>query len=383
MAVETLDPVSSALISTVDLDRHVEVEAKHQKLRAFLEEGAFDAILLTNPDHFAWFTCGGNCQLSRDGKAAAALFITTDARLLICNNTDSGLLFDREVSGLGFQLKERPWDESYEGLMKELCKGRKMACDAPLPDTEDVSQQLLSLTSILSEFEKTRIRELGRLVAHAVEATARCFQQGQTENQIAGELSHRLIKRGVTPVSIQVMADGQGKRYRHWKHGEDQVERYCTVSAVGSLYGLNAGATRTVSFGNPPQNLKNEFRSANVIQTAGLFFSQPGWTMAEIWKRVERMFEKLEFPNEWRQADQACLIGYQASEALFVPNSEFKLQTGMAAFWYPSINEAVAGDTMLVDEDGCEVLTPSVNWPLLEIEIKGDTAHRPDILVRD
>lgn len=383
MAVGSLEPVSSAVINTVDLDRCEEVEAKHELVRQFLRSQKFDALLLRKPSNFAWFTCGGDSRLPGSDESAASLFISLDARLLICNNTNSGQLFDKEVSGLGFQLKERPWQESYEGLLTDLCRGRDMGTDTPMPKTEHISHLLPALRTELSEFEQERMRELGRDLAHAIEATARSFNQGDTEAAIAGQLSHRLLKREITPTSIQVLADGQGKRYRNWKFGSDQVERFCTISAVGQRHGLHLGAARTVTFETIPASLKEDFLSANLVQTAGLFFSHPDESIESVWKRVERIFDKFDAPDEWRQVQQGCLTGYQPNELTFMPKSEFELKSGMAAYWHPSVRTAMVGDSMLVDDEGCEILTPAVNWPHLEIEVKGNLAKRPNILKRD
>jgi len=51
----------------------------------------------------------------------------------------------------------------------------------------------------LTALECERLRKLGAIAAHAVEATARNFEPGETEADIAGHLANRLIKHEVHP----------------------------------------------------------------------------------------------------------------------------------------------------------------------------------------
>ena len=81
-------------------------------------------------------------------------------------------------------------------------------------------------------------------------------------------------------------------------------------------------------------------------------------------------------------ADQAEVIGYQPCEVRVTPNSDFVLRAGMAMFWHPSVGPANIGDTMLIGPNGLEVLTPTEQWPMSKIDVKGAPILRPDILQR-
>ena len=62
---------------------------------------------------------------------AAAAFCTAEGRWIITSNVDSQRLFDEELDGLGFQLKEWPWHWGRGQLIADLCQGRNVACDQP------------------------------------------------------------------------------------------------------------------------------------------------------------------------------------------------------------------------------------------------------------
>ena len=81
-------------------------------------------------------------------------------------------------------------------LLADLCRGRTVASDTGFGRTPDIGLRLTGLRLPLVSFDQDRLRFAGKLVAHAVEATARGLTSGRTENEIAGELSHRIMKHG-------------------------------------------------------------------------------------------------------------------------------------------------------------------------------------------
>ena len=378
-----IDPVSSGEMPIVDPDRLVDIEQKHRRVAEFLELHGYDALLLTKPGNFSWFTSGGNCARSGSHEPTAALFITPEARVVVTDSANSARLFDRELPGLGFQLKERAWYEPRHLLVQDLCRSRKVAADIETRGVEDISLHLRGMRLPLSLVECERLRELGRDVAHAVEATARSFSRGQTEAEVAGELAHRLIKHRIVPERLQVFADLQALRYPHWSYGTDRVERSCVIAAMGSRQGLHAGAARSICFGKAPDDVTDAHHRATLVQAAGMYFCRSDWELFEIWDRIVRIYEKYGEPDAWLRAEQAEIVGYDACEVPIVPKSEFRLETRMPVYWHPSVGPAITGDTMLVSEDEFELLTPMSDWPKLRIEIKGTSVDRPAILCRD
>jgi Xaa-Pro aminopeptidase len=383
LSLDQAESGSSVEMQIVDPNRAVDIESKHRSVSEFLETHRYDALLLQKPGNFSWFTSGADCSQAGSSQTTADLFITREARVVICSNTDSSQLFERELPGLGFQLKERPWHTPRPALVEDLCRGRTVASDTGVGRTIPVALQLMGMRIPLTVLECERLRELGRVIAHAVEATARHCSRGQTEAEIAAELSHRLIKQCVVAERIQVLADGQAQRYPHWSYGTDRIERYCTISAVGRQWGLCAGAARTVCFGTLPEDLCVAYHRTMLVQATGMYFSQPDWELFEIWNRVRRIYEKYGCRDEWQQSDQAEIIAYEACELPLVPKSEFRLSTRMPLHWHPSVGPAVAGDTILVANRQFELLTPTQDWPKLHLEVKGSPINCPDILRRE
>ncbi|MEX0718826.1 MAG: M24 family metallopeptidase [Planctomycetaceae bacterium] len=374
--------MSSSEFPIVDVERYGDIERKHREVARFLEAHDFEALLLRKPANFAWFTCGADSSRAGSSERTAAVFITPEARVVAAGSIDASQLFEQELAAMGFQLKERPWHEPRSLLLEDLSRGRRVAGDAPYHQVPEVSVHLTGLRIPLSPLECGRLREVGAIVAHAVEATCRSFTRGSTEAEVAGELSHRIIKHGAVVERLQVFADGRAGKYPHWSYGEQPIENWGTVAAVARKRGLCAAAARSVAFGRPAQDIVDAHHCATLVQATGMFFSQPEWELAEVWDRAQRIYEKYGHPHEWQHAEQAEIIGYEPCELPVVPRSAFRLAPGMGVHWHPSVGPALVGDTILVAEDDNQTITAGANWPQLQLEIKGATIIRPAILRR-
>lgn len=375
------EPLSSGEFDILELERVDDVADRQKLLGGLLREKKLDALLLSRPENFAWLTGGADVTRAGTTEVAARLFVTPEARLLVTNNVDSQYLFDRELPGLGFQLKERPWFESPDQLAHDLCRGRSVASDDGFAGTRDLSADLAALRLPLAEREKKAIRLLGRELAHAVEATARGCRLGDTEAEIAAELAHRLVKRQIVPVRMQVCADGRFRRYPHYPYGGERVDSSCVIAAVGRRNGLHVACCRAVLFGEDP-GFRESLHKATLMQTTGLYFSRAGEKLSDVWAKVRRIYEKFGAPDEWQLADQGEVTGYSLCEARVVPTSDFLLAADMPVHWHPAVGPALTGDTVLVRDGTPELLTPGDGWPQITVNVKGEAIPRPDVLMR-
>lgn len=380
-AVDLSDPLSSGEFATIDMDRMAEVTRRQELVRDFLQRENYCALLLQQPANFAWMTVGGQNQPGGLTGQTGSLFVTPDARVIVCSNADTAQYFESDVAGLGFQLKERPWYEPRSVMVGDLCRGRRVASDSGVNDSDDVSLLLLGMRLPLSDFDQDRMRNAGRHLTHAIEATARAMTRSRTEAEIAGEVAHRMLKHGISPERIQILGDGRGRRFRHWTYDQSSVQRYCTISAVGRHQGLFVAAARTVSLGEPPADLLEAFEPAALVAATGFYFSQPEWELFEVWNRVHRLYEKSGAAAEWRLADQADIVEYAFGSVPLMPNSEFRLTAGVPLFWHPSVGPALMGDTVIVTNQGPELITPATDWPTVPISVKGENIKIPAILV--
>ena len=382
-AASQMAPQPGNEISLQELDRYTDIQRKHDHVAELLKEREWDALLLHKPCNFAWMTSGGESSRRGMGEPLAALFITPDSRLVIANNSNSPLIFEEEIPQLGFSLKERHWTEPPQVLLDDLCRSRIVASDNGSGGTIDAAEEVRSLRLRLSSLERARMRIVGRHVAHAVEATARTFEPGQSEAEIAGQLAHRLVHRQITPVQLQVMADGRGERHRNWSYSGDPVQKWCVISAVGSHWGLNVSVTRTVCFGAPDARLLESYRTAAMVEATGIFFARPETPLSKLFRRITRIYEKFGYDRDWRLSDQGSIIGYEPDDLLIRPTTQTPLQVNMAINWRPAIGPAQLGNTILIAENGYEPLWPADGWPQLRVAVKGVSIECPDLLIRE
>lgn len=271
-----LDPAADHLDPLMAI-RRADVDEKHQRVGQFLDQAGFDALVLSRADSLAWFTSGGELgQYSMGGDMGAVhLFINRTSRAVICDNVQSARVFEEELAGLGFQLKERPWHEDVLRVVSELCHGKKVATDGGLPDSSNELARLRPLRYSLTKAERQRMRDLGRTLTLAVEATCRNFQPGETEADVAGHLAHRLLREGVVPVDLRVAGDDRLARYRQPGFKSAPIANRATITAVGRRHGLCAAVTRIVSFGPVREEVRAAHALAAMVDATCLYFSRP------------------------------------------------------------------------------------------------------------
>jgi len=365
--------------------RREDVEEKHRRVIAYLDETGNDAVVLGRSDSVAWFTAGGDLgqDLGSD-VGAVLLYINRDSRAIVTDNVQSARVFEEEVAGLGFQLKERSWFDEPGKIITELGHKRRFVSDlgpCPCPWTRGL-EPLRALRWPMTVLERRRLRELGRTVTLAVEATCRNFVRGEREADVAGHLAHRLLREAVVPVDLRVSADDRPARYRRPTFKAAPIQRRATITVTGRRHGLCASVTRTVSFGPVDEELRARLGVAAMVDATCIYFSRPGERVAGIFRRARRIFEKCGYPHEWTLDYLGFIVGYTPREALLRPDSPLVLTNGMAVHWCPSVGPVRSGDTLVADARGFELITASRNWPQLDVAVRGFVIPRPGILER-
>ena len=234
----------------------------------------------------------------------------------------------------------------------------------------------------LTGLERQRLRELGRTLTQAVEATCRNFDRGEREADVAGHLAHRLLREGVVPVDLRVASDDRLARFRQPTFKAAPIMKRATIAVTGRRFGLCASVTRTVSFGPVEPEFLTSHTLAAMVDATCIFFSRPGETVSEVFRRAKRIYEKFNAPHEWTLDYQGVLIGYSPREALLTPDSNLVLESDMPVCWNPSVASARSEDTVVVDTRGYEVVTAAQDWPQIEVAVKGYKITRPGILER-
>jgi Xaa-Pro aminopeptidase len=363
-------------------DRRADVDAKQTRVAKLLHDLGCDGLLILEPENFAWLTSGGAARGVLDPRELPALYFTPEGRWALSSNVDSQRLFDEELDGLGFQLKEWPWHGGRAQLLTDLCQGRKVACDRQQGECQAIGEKLAHLRRALTPYEQACFQALGLLLSHALEATCRTMNPGDTEREVAGQLCHRLIHRGAQPVAVGVAADGRSRLYRHHGFTAAAVTHFAIVCATARKYGLCATASRSVSFGAAEPSFRREHDSACRVSATYIASSWPDAMPRQVLTTARRVYQVTGAEHEWMLCPQGHVTGRAPVELLVTPETEELFQPGWAITWSGSVGAALCCDTVLVMEDGPRTITPAELWPLKRIRVQGAEFVRPDILQR-
>lgn len=365
-------------------DRRADIDAKQAALLPVLRSLGVDTLVLFMPAHVAWFTAGMNVPGLLPDTERPGVYTNGQSRWLVCSNADSQWLFDEELDGLGFQLKEWYWEAGRSDFLAYLTDGARVAADRPFPGIPLANEHLRPLLRVLTPFEQLQYRNLGALVAEAVETTARAFAHQRTEQEVAAQVGHRLLHHGVEPVALSVTADGRGAKYRRAGAGPHPVTRTAVVQATGSRDGLFVTCSRTVSFGPVPP----EFAAAHdlAVKQAGSFrsWTKPNKTIGAIGVAGRAVLGSGPFEFDYRLSPPGYGAGRFAAEFLGRPGAEEVLAAGNAVVWQPRVGPAAVVDTLLVTDAEPSAVTPPGEWPVKRVVVRGGPPQDiADVLVRD
>lgn len=368
--------------STLPNTREGEHRLRHRRLIELLDDLECEAIVLEARENFAWYTVGGRNHLGVSGEPTAILFASRLGARVLTPDEHLAMVRDEEMGDLPIEVDRVAWSNSMERVLAELCGGLRIASDRARPGTVSAAAEMIRLRMQLTDWDRLRYRELGRYLAHAVEATCRSAAPGLTEFEIAAELSHRLVKHGLEPVQISVAADRRAEQYPFAPPTAAAVQKWMWVGATARKFGLCASTGRTVCFGTPPPELRTDFENTTLATAAAIFAARTGMSVPQLLEKVERCYYKCGRRKDFRRVEPGWVTGYSPRELSFIPGSPYRLGDGVALVWRPAIGLARACDTVLVDSRSYEVATRLRRWPQLHIEVSGHRVERPNLLIR-
>jgi Xaa-Pro aminopeptidase len=361
--------------------RKDEIEAKQKQIAKMLAESQTDAVLLFDPPNLAWLTGASICQGIPDPNDWPAIYLTSEQRWLLSGSADTQRIFDAHLDGLGFQLKEWPWHWGREQLLASIVQNRKMACDRVLANSTPLGPTFRRIRLPLTAPERDRFKSLGAAVAHALEATCRNIEIGQTEQEVAGEVAHRLIKHGIMPVTLSVAADGRARRHRRPAVTDKRIERECVIFATAQRHGLHVTAARTVLFQQTDGERPTHHVAAARIAAALAFAARPRTSVADVLEAGRAVAEREDKEAEWFRGPTGNVTGWLPLERPIAPTLTYPFDADWAVVWQAGISSALVADTWLIADQPTCVTRPE-KWPIHRITIGGQSLDLPDVLTR-
>lgn len=358
---------------------HAEFTEKCSRIRTWMKDRSVSSLLLTEAHHFSWLTGGGEnfVFLAKSG-GAGPLLITPDRVCLVSDNIEAARLFPEELVGLPIEDKCYEWFLSPAQASEHLSR----VAEGPIIRDTEVESELHSLHTPLLDSELDRYRYLGKKAEEAIRDTCHSIEPGMTEYQIAGVLANQAYQREIWPVLTLVAADERLEQYRHPLPTSKPIEQTVMVVLCARRYGLIANVTRIVSFGAPSEMLQRKHKAVCEIDAEMIMASRPGVRYGEIVRQAIEGYTAAGFGEEWTLHHQGGPTGYLGRYIKATADTDALVKNRQAIAWNPSIAGTKSEDTILVQDDGVEVLTLAKDWPMVDVETPGGKIQRCNILVR-
>ena len=363
-----------------------EFATKRERLTQFMAERGLKGVLLGRSSSWSWATCGREANIATNSEAAvAALLFTSERDYLLASRIEMPRMLGEELvdadGGLSMPFEPVEFEWHLPGRLAEVAAqltGGPLAADIDVSGAQNLTIEIAALRYNLLPEEQARFRTLGQLTGTAIEAAARRIEPGMREYQIAGAIAEETFARGGFPVVTLVATDERIHRFRHPPATAKQLDRYAMLIVCARAHGLIASATRLVHFGAVPPELLARAEACAQVDAAVHAATQPGRTVGTVFADLEAAYAAVGFAGEWRDHHQGGLAGYENRESLAVPGAAGVVQVGQVYAWNPSIAGVKSEDTLLVGENGYEVITTTGDWPMIAV----GEATRPAILER-
>jgi antitoxin VapB len=369
-----------------------EAAVKEARVRAFLDEAGYDAVVLTTQANFAWITGGGSSYVNTATETGvASVLVTRVAKYIITANNEADRIMAEEIvagqgAAHGHELRVVNWcgPDTIEDEIGRLTRDLVVASDTGIAGSKLESRRIAELRFSLTPEEIDRYRALGSEVEACMRTVCTGLTPGLSENEIAGRLGELMLARGIMPVVTLVAADERIAKYRHPIHTDAKVKRTVMLITCARRRGLIIACTRHVHFGPMPDELRRKHDAVVKVDAALNLSTKIGASLGSILAVGQKAYADVGFADEWRLHHQGGSIGYAPRDVVARPGEQQTVLVNQAFAWNPSIAGTKSEDTILVTKDGIEWLTlsPEADWPMLDVAWDGQSVQREDILVR-
>jgi Xaa-Pro aminopeptidase len=359
-----------------------EVLVKIKKLRDHMAELKIPALRLKSPEWFSWATAGGQNQVIFTSEVGVAeVFITSEKTYVLTNKIEYARMKDEEVPD-DFELVSFPWEHpsKLEEFIKEQNPAEYCYSDHPSASEKKLPPSFQKLRLSLMPEEQNRYRLVGQWAAEAMTEALIKAEPSWSENELAAEGAKALWSRGLDPTLVMVGSHRRSQIHRHPVAGEDKLGDSAMMVFCARGFGLYANLTRHIYFRTLKEAEKKYFNLCADVEAAAFQASVPGKSLREIYQYLANTYRRLGHPHEVEQHHQGGPTGYLSREYVVSPESpeDVTLSHGMALAWNPSFPGAKIEDTVLIGEQGLEILTVDTQWPTHNVAGR----RRPDIWMK-
>ena len=219
--------------------RRADVEAKHRRVLAYLDDRITMPSCFNGPTRSPGSPPAATSATTRLGVGARpGPSSTGPCRAIVTDNVQSARVFEEELAGLGFQLKERAWHQGPGRILAELARNRSGRHRLRRPPAGLARPGRPALRRPTDGLERKRLREPG--------ADADAGRRGDLpELHARGDRGRRrgspgsaTDPRGRVPVGIRVASDDRLAHFRQPGFKAAEIHQRATVAAIGRRTGF-------------------------------------------------------------------------------------------------------------------------------------------------
>ena len=356
-----------------------ELDAKHARLSALMDQHGWEAILLSRHENLAWATAGRvEARVGPVETAVCSLLITrAGKRYCIAPNNEAARLAAEEFAGLDYEPALYPWQDGDACDIAHKIAGPEIGSDAA--HAGFYPAHLTPLRAPLLPTEVERFRALGAAVATSTTRVLKALVPGVTEDEMAARIAADLLAQHITPTVLLMGTDERIFRYKHAVPRAGVLKNYGMLNLCARRRGLAISITRFVHFGPMPATLAANFEKAAAINAALLHATRAGVTSAALYAVAARGYADAGFPDEINQHHQGGPCGYLERDWVATPNGTQIVDPVQAFAWNPSLQGAKAEDTAILSDGAIEIITATPDLPVIDTVLDGKLYRSPGV----
>jgi Xaa-Pro aminopeptidase len=220
---------------------------------------------------------------------------------------------------------------------------------------------------IKSAAEIARIRRSVQTCSEAFESTVRSIRPGVSEMAIAAELEFKMRRLGAEKAAFEtIVATGARTALPHAQPSQQKaaVNELLLIDMGACQNGYMSDMTRMLFLGRPGSRIRNLFKAVLKAQLAAIDAVRAGVTAGQVDRQARQVLESEGLGKQFVHSTGHGL-GLEIHEPPRVGKKDAtRLEAGMVITIEPGAYLRGFGgvrieDTVLVTENGCEVLTPT------------------------
>jgi len=281
-----------------ELPAHVYRE-RQEKLKAGARARGFDALFVTPSTNLAYAV---NLPIGRSERLTALLLFADGPAVLVTPSFEES---NHKRSAVLDDVKTWPEDGDPMALVAKILAGKKaigvegattfetasLLAVATGAKLEDATPVFDALRMIKSEDEQLFIRDAGKRTNAAIEATHKRLKTGLTEMEVSRLLEDEFRKQGVSGGGL--VQFGPDSAFPHGGPADRKLQKGDTVliDAGCRVRGYSSDITRTISFGDPSDELRKVYGVVDKAQMAGINALKAGAIPEDVDRAARKVIE--------------------------------------------------------------------------------------------